>query len=143
MEKQKQSVAPPEPARRKTLVCVTDQFSCERIIQAGRTIADITHTELVVLSVADSAHPQNPKALQFLYDVSRKNGANMTVLYSDNFTKTLISYIKSEWVVNLLTGMPGSEDSPLYRVWDRFKNIRSFAVTPEGSIRPVENNQIA
>lgn len=144
MEKQQYVIPPPEEEmRRKTLVCVTDQFSCERIIQAGRTIADISHTQLVVLSVADSTHPQNPEALQFLYDVSRQNGANMTVLYSDNFAKTLIGYIKGERVVNLLTGMPGAPDSPLYRIWDKFSRIRFFAVTPEGAVRSVVDSQIA
>ena len=31
-----------QPLRRQTLVLVTDQFQCERIIKAGRAIAGIT-----------------------------------------------------------------------------------------------------
>lgn len=130
-----------EPARRKTLVCVTDQFSCERIIQAGRVIANITHTELAVLNIASPGHLQNPEALQFLFDVSRENEADMTVLYSENFAKTMTQFIKNNRVVHLLTGMPGSEDSILYRIWNKFSHLNCFTVSPEGDVRRVDPSE--
>ena len=38
--------------RKATVVCVTDQFQCERIIRAGRSIANLSDTSLLVVSVS-------------------------------------------------------------------------------------------
>ncbi len=122
---------------RKTLVCVTNQFECQRIIRAGRAIADLTKTHLTVLSVSSPEYTQNPQALQYLFDVSKENDAMMTVTYSENPTKTIINFIKENKVVNVLTGMPSSDDSVLYKVWNKFTHVTFFTVTPEGEIREV------
>lgn len=122
---------------RKTLVCVTNQFECQRIIRSGRVIADITHTELVVMSVTSPEYVQNPQALQYLYDVSKENGATMTVTYSENPAKIIGSYIKGNRVVNMLSGMPSDGSSILYRIWNKFNHVNFFAVTEQGEVREV------
>ena len=63
-----------QPLRRQTLVLVTDQFQCERIIKAGRAIAGITHTQLRVFHICAEGRTSDPAALQYLYNSAKENG---------------------------------------------------------------------
>ena len=53
-----------QPSIYHTLVLVTDQFACERIIKAARVIADLSKTNLLVLSVMRDGVCTNPAALE-------------------------------------------------------------------------------
>lgn len=64
-----------QPLRRQTLVLVTDQFQCERIIKAGRAIAGITHTQLRVFHICAEGRTSDPAALQYLYNSAKENGS--------------------------------------------------------------------
>jgi len=112
----------------KTIVLVTNQFNCERIIRAGRRIADISKTDLLVLNVQDSHYKPNPQALQHLFNVSKENGAIMQVSYSKNPEKAIIPFIKKYKAQNVLTGMPSSKGSVLQKLWNKFMHIRFFVV---------------
>ena len=46
-----------EAARKSTIVCVTNQYQCERLIHAGRILAEISKTCLLYTS---SQHCRNP-----------------------------------------------------------------------------------
>ena len=48
---------------KSTAVLVTNQFQCERLIQAGRSVADISKTDLIVLNVQSNEYPANPQAI--------------------------------------------------------------------------------
>ena len=50
-----------QPNVYNTLVLVTDQFTCERIIKAARVIADLSKTDLTVLSVMKTGAQINPR----------------------------------------------------------------------------------
>ena len=54
-----------------TVVLVTDQFECERIIKAARMIADLSQTALTVLSVMKTGAQTNPAALEHLFGVAK------------------------------------------------------------------------
>ena len=49
---------------RSTLVFVTDQFRCERLIAAGYALAEATRTTLVVMSVAPTGATANAAAIE-------------------------------------------------------------------------------
>lgn len=57
---------------RSTIVCVTDQMSCERLIQAGKKVADATHTTFLVINVERSSLEGNSVAIEHLF--SRLSG---------------------------------------------------------------------
>lgn len=124
-----------ENEHRVTVVCVTDQFQCERIIKAGRIIADLTNTNLSVINVAKPGQQQNPKSLQHLFDVSKLNDGMMSIIYADDPVKAIINYIKQHKTDNVLTGMPENENSILHTIWDKFTHVTFFAVTPEGELK--------
>ena len=73
-----------------TAVLVTNQFQCERLIQAGRSVADISKTELIVLNVQSNEYPANPDAIQYLFNISSQNEATMNVMYAEDIFKTIV-----------------------------------------------------
>lgn len=125
------------PEQRLTIVCVTDQFQCERIIKAGRVMADLTNTKLSVINVTRHDYKQNPESLEHLFGVSKQNGGMMSVLYSEDPVKTIINYIKQNKALNVLTGLPENQDSILYTIWDKFTHVTFFTVTHDGELKEV------
>ena len=79
--------------RRQTLVLVTDQIRCERIIKAGKVIAGITHTQLRVFNVSCETYEEDPAALQYLFDVAKKNGSVLEVAYSSDLEQAISAAI--------------------------------------------------
>ena len=122
-----------------TVVCVTDQRRCDRIIRAGRALADISQTELLVVNVVRPDSQQDTDSMEYLFSVSKQNGAEMALLYSDDVAKALIRYIKENKVANLLTGIPNEGDSVTTKIWKRFTHINFFVVEQDGSLREVAN----
>lgn len=123
--------------RTKTLVCVTDQRNCDRIIKAGRQIAQLTDSDLAVLSVALPNRAQDPQSIEYLFSVSKENDAEMAILFGNDVAKTIIQYIKSNKVSYLLTGVPQQGDSVTARLWSKFTHITFFVVEGDGSLREV------
>ena len=77
-----------------TAVLVTNQFQCERLIQAGRSVADISKTDLIVLNVQSNEYPANPDAIQYLFNIASQNSAMMNVMYAEDIFKTIVQYIR-------------------------------------------------
>ncbi len=119
---------------RITLVCVTDQFSCERIIKSGKTVADLTSTKLQIVSIISSEYPTNPEALEYLFTVSKLHGGQMNVEYTDSPYKALIEHIKKHKVSNVLTGLPAGKESIIYKLWSKFTHIKFFTVDATGTL---------
>lgn len=123
--------------KRKTLVFVTDQFECERIIKAGKVIADISHTELAVYNVNTDTQPQNPQALQYLFDVAKRSESEMNVIYSQDVFGSIFDVLEENWTVNAITGEPFDETSVLYKLWETFDFINFFTVDEQGHLHDV------
>ena len=101
---------------KSTAVLVTNQFQCERLIQAGRSVADISKTDLIVLNVQSNEYPANPEAIQYLFNISTQNGAMMNVMYAQDTFKTIVQYIKDNKTAYVVTGMPQTKNSILHRI---------------------------
>ena len=123
----------------KTVVCVTDQCRCDRIIRAGRMLSDLSGNDLTVINVVDPCRRSDPESMEYLFSVSRENGAEMVLLYAEDVAKAIIKYVKSNKVATLLTGIPGKGDSVTASVWNKFTHIDFFVVEQDGSLRPVSN----
>jgi len=120
-----------------TIVLVTDQFQCQRLIVAGRELSYRTGTPLEVLNIANPKVPQNPEAVEFLFQISKENSATMMVHYSDEPTKFLAGIIKERMPAHVVSGMPHSSDSVLHKLWTRFRLISFFTVDEGGTLAPV------
>jgi len=125
-----------------TVVCVTNQYKCERLIKAGRRVADLTRTTLTVVNVSSpDITPEASKALDHLFNVSKKYNALMTIFYSDEALKTIGEYIKINKAANVITGMPQDKDSVLIKLWQKFTNTKFFTVEEDGELKEVLNSQ--
>lgn len=118
-----------------TVVCVTNQRQCERLIKAGRVIANIAKTPLTVISVVNpkSAH-NDTDALEYLFDVSKQNNAVMALQYSTNPLACIEDFIRENKAKNVVTGMREGENSILTKLWTSFKDATFFTVTMDGEV---------
>ena len=136
------SQANQHPTRRHTVVCVTSQFHCERLIRAGRLIAQLSKTGLLVINVSNpDLSETDAKALEYLFQVSKENGAEMTVLYSDEPMRQLTKFIKEVKAVNIVTGMAAQQNSPLPELWRKFTSSHFFTVQEDGSFEERETEE--
>ena len=102
----------------RVLVCVTDQYSCERLIKAGKQLSDSMGLPLQVLSVqpASSSVQERGKALDYLYRLAARYDASMTIYYHDDSALMTAGHIKKYRVRQVVTGMPGQVGSGFVEV---------------------------
>lgn len=88
------------------LVCVTEQRPSERLIYAGRALANEYNLPLHVVSVLprDMAGEKNGEVLEYLYTCAKNVDAEMTVFYGDDALSTLISCARRMRAVRILVG---------------------------------------
>ena len=91
------------------MVCVTVRKECERLILAGKRLADSGGLPLRVLHVAEPGdapldNPDTQEALNCLYALSRDNGAVMTVLYNADVRGAIVRYATLVHAVCVVVG---------------------------------------
>jgi K+-sensing histidine kinase KdpD len=91
------------------MVCVTQQVTCERLIHYGKLFRDKINGELHIIHVAgemDSflGNKKENEALEYLFDISNKAGADLTVLRSDNIEKTIIEFVNNNKISYIVLG---------------------------------------
>lgn len=134
-QREKQSQTP------STVVCVTDQFSCERLIHVGRKIADMAQTPLYVISSGRPSSSLNHEALEHLFSVSKEYGATMDVFYSEHPFDTLLAYLKDSGSLHVVTGMPQGETSILHTMWARFPDKHFYTVDTDSTCCAVASEE--
>ena len=92
-----------------TLVCVTAQRSCQRLIHRGAEIAHSYDTPLLVLFVSGSGfnvltNPSVSTVMNELYAVSAQVGAEMTMLQSSTPKAAISGFIRDRHVKHLILG---------------------------------------
>ena len=127
---------------RSTAVLVTNQFQCELLIQAGRSVADISKTDLIVLNVQSNEYPANPEAIQYLFNIATQNNALMNVMYAEDSFKTIVKYIKDNKTAYVVTGMPQTKNSILHRIWRKFAHVTFFTVDEAGTLHEVTDKSV-
>jgi len=99
---------------KKTMVCVTVQKNCERLIREGSSIAG--GVSLRVVHVARSGAAllgvgSDSEALEYLYRISREYGAEMDMLRSENIVETIVDFARKHGIECIVLGSPGSKSS--------------------------------
>lgn len=92
--------------KQAALVCVTNQYSCERLIHAGKGLADAQALELKVLCVQPRKYATNSyiNEIEYLFAASRKAGAEMVVYYRDDPVRAAVMYIRSNRIAHIVLG---------------------------------------
>lgn len=124
--------------KRKTVTaCVTSQKNCERIILAAKKIAEEEKCPLYVLSIQNSGEMtlEQCEAVEYLYELSKQNGAQMTVCYSDFAALTAIEFLKRNNSGCVVTGVPSASGSGFVStVSSVLPKIRISMVSDDGRI---------
>lgn len=119
------------------MVLVTDQIMCERLITSGKRLADKRNASLMVINIGRPSTAYNPDAIEHLFRVSREHGAAMSIYYSEDPEKQLISIIRDEAPEAVVTGMPQRKDSLLHKLWMLFEPIDFYTVDLEENLKIV------
>ena len=95
------------------MVCVTEQTRCENLIHAGKKLADELGTTLEVLNIqpTKNAFKTSSEELQYLFNVVKKNQADMTVYYNDDPALVAACHIHKCNAVSIVVGLPGEGSS--------------------------------
>lgn len=99
---------------KNVMVCVTQQRTCERLIQFGYNFLGEEKGELFVIHVIGKQYKflgnaRDGDALEYLFEISHDYGANLTVIRSDDILKTLIDLIKKNEITHIIMGESGKE----------------------------------
>ncbi|HOJ12272.1 MAG TPA: universal stress protein UspA [Clostridiales bacterium] len=91
------------------LVCVTQQKTCERLIIKAASLRDEFKGELYVIHVTKNGlnfldNPKEGEALQYLFEISKSVGANLSVLKSDNIIKCIADFAKDNNINYIILG---------------------------------------
>ena len=99
---------------RTVLVCVTAQTSSERLIRAGKALAEKHSAGLEIVSVIpldDEERRLDPEALDRLHRCAKKHGGDMAVYFSDDPIMTVCAHTAKRKPITLVTGFPGERSN--------------------------------
>lgn len=95
--------------RSGVMVCVTKQKTCERLIKAGVKVREQQGGELFVVHVAPTGwnilgNSKEGEALDYLFEISKSVGANMTVLRSSEVVKSIVDFCVKNNIQTIILG---------------------------------------
>ena len=104
------------------LACVTGQYDCDRIIETAAAIAEEQECELRVLSVLRPTEDYTKVAgvLEYLHSVSKENGADMTVIFSDYAPAAAAQFVNDNNVGRIVTGMHDGGNESFLVMFNQF-----------------------
>lgn len=91
------------------MVCVTQQKTCERLILSGYEMLKTENDKLFVIHVVNEKdnfldNNSDGEALEYLFNVSKKVGANLTVLRSKDVVKAIEDFAVKNKITHILMG---------------------------------------
>ena len=124
--------------RKKFMVCVTQQKSCERLISYGASRMVSENDELHVIHVVKEnwkyfGKLQETDALEYLFDVSKKHHASLSVIKAKDIESTLADYAEKHKITNIIMGSSQEKDEQqnmINRLQDRTKLQVKFEIVP-------------
>ncbi len=117
---------------KKILVCVTQQKTCERLILKGYELIEKEADQLTVLHVVKLGarfleYSSDAQALEYLFEVSKEVGAELTVKRSKHVLDDMAKYAKDEQVTHMILGASPSQQT----------QEKSFAARLQGKLPEV------
>lgn len=95
--------------RKRIMVCVTQQKSCHRLIEAGNALRRSEGDELHVVHVFKEnwryfGQMKESDALEYLFDAAREFGAELSVFRAEDIEETLKNYIQGHKITTVVMG---------------------------------------
>ena len=90
------------------LVCVTGQRDCDRLIVAGKKLAEKENVPLQVLCIQpmNDGYCAKSDEMEYLYQVTKEAGAEMTIFFQDDAPVIAAGFAKQVGAKHIVTGMP-------------------------------------
>lgn len=100
---------------KNVLVCVTQQKTCEKLIQQGRELTEEQSDNLYILHVVNENdkflnHFSDGDALEYLFKISKEVGAELTVKRSKDVIKTIIDFADEMEITHVVLGSSKDKD---------------------------------
>ena len=100
---------------KNVMICVTQQKTCDRLIQYGNDFLGNEKGELFIIHVAHYqikflGSPKEGEALEYLYEKALEYGANLTVVRSNDVLKTLSDLIEKNKITHVIVGESGEAE---------------------------------
>tara|TARA_Y100000588_G_scaffold352455_1_gene405096 strand:- start:128 stop:538 length:411 start_codon:yes stop_codon:yes gene_type:complete len=94
---------------KKVMVCVTQQKSCERLIEKGMEFISNDNDELHVIHVVKEnwkyfGQLREADALEYLFEVSKTHGASLTVKKATDIVESLSSFAEKNSIDMIVMG---------------------------------------
>lgn len=118
------------------MVCVTQQRTCERLIKKGDILNHKINADLYIIHVVKEGtnflgNDKDSDAIEYLYEIARESGAEMTVVRSNDIVGTLASFTKQKGIGHVVMGeAPSStQDTSINRILqEKLPNIDFYIV---------------
>lgn len=96
----------------RIMVCVTQQRTCDRLIQYGHDMLNEKKGELYIIHVAHYqftflGSSKEGEALEYLYEKALQFGAQLTVVRSNHVLGTLVDLVRKYRITHLVLGESG------------------------------------
>ena len=101
------------------MVCVTQQKTCERLIKKGAALQHSIKGNLYIIHVAKegttlnlgNTKNGNGGALEYLFNISKGVGADLTVLWANDITDAIEKFVKDKSIGCIILGESPDNDS--------------------------------
>lgn len=138
--------------RKRVLVCVTQQKSCERLIEFGRNLVNSDKDELHVIHVVKEnwkyfGQLEEKDALDYLFEVSKEHNAMLSVFKAKDIEKALSDFAEKHKITDIVMGESlerNEQQNMINRLQDQTELKVRFLVVPvqfdeENNIMVFEN----
>jgi K+-sensing histidine kinase KdpD len=123
---------------KNVMVCVTQQKTCDRLIQYGYDFLRDGKGELYIIHVAHYefkflGSTKEGEALEYLYQKALEYGANLTVVRSNNVLDTLVDLVEKNKITHVILGESGeikSQTNIITQFENRIKDLAELIVIP-------------
>ncbi|MDN5352810.1 MAG: hypothetical protein PWQ12_1731 [Clostridiales bacterium] len=124
--------------KKRILVCVTQQKSCERLIDYGRQLKRSEDDELNVIHVVKEnwryfGQLEEKDALEYLFEVSKDHDAALTVIKAKDIEKALSDFAEKHRITDIVMGESHERDEQqnmINRLQDKTRIQVRFSVVP-------------
>ena len=123
---------------KKVMVCVTQQKTCDRLIQHGHDLLAQEKGELFIIHVTQYdfkflGNSKEGEALDYLYEKAFDYGAQLTVVRSNHVLETLVDLVKKHRITHLVLGESGEtegENNLVRKLGEQIKKQVQIIVIP-------------
>jgi len=124
--------------KKRVMVCVTQQKSCERLIKRGAELSDAKHGELYVVHVVKEnwkyfGSLKESDALEYLFDCSKEFGGMLSVVKAQDIEGTLNEFAEKNKIDIVIMGEslePTTQQNMINRLQNKTSKEIHFDIVP-------------